>query len=210
MGGIIAPEIAKKHNPKGVIVFGTVFRPWAEFLPEMHRIQFPLDGHSYAKTEQDVRLIHRIYDDFFNKKMTVEQLHQNPEYAALVEREFGYKKDNTDLWGRHYRFWQQIDSLDMAASWSAVQCPVLSVFGGADFIACSELEHKLLTDAVNASHPGNGTHIVIPDVDHLILKSKDQKDAYNAFNNRASWPERSHIGFTQVVNKWMNEQVSRQ
>ncbi|MBZ0098196.1 MAG: alpha/beta hydrolase, partial [Taibaiella sp.] len=70
MGGVIAPEIARKHQPKGVVVFATVFRPWAEFLPEMHRVQFPLDGHSYTKTEQDVRMIHRIYDEFFDDKKT--------------------------------------------------------------------------------------------------------------------------------------------
>ena len=32
MGGVIAPEVAKRHNPKGVMVFGTTFRPWSEFF----------------------------------------------------------------------------------------------------------------------------------------------------------------------------------
>ena len=209
MGGIIAPEIAKKHNPKGVIAYATVFRPWAEFLPEMHRVQFPLDGHSYEKTEQDVRLIHRIYDDFFNDKKTIQQLYDVPEYKDMVVREFGYKKDSEDLWGRHYRFWQQIDSLDMAAAWSGVQCPVLSVFGGADFIACSELEHQLITRTVNAVHPGNATHITIPDIDHLLLRNKDWKEAYDTYNNRQTWADKFHFGFTETINKWMNAQVKK-
>lgn len=207
MGGVIAPEIARKHKPKGVIVFATVFRPWAEFLPEMHRVQFPLDGHSYAKTEQDVRMIHRIYDDFFHEKKTVEELYQVPEYKELVLREFGYEKGNEDLWGRHYRYWQQIDSFDMAAAWSGVQCPVLSIFGGADFIACSELEHQLIERTVNSVHQGNCTHITIPDIDHLLLKNKDWKEAYDTFKDRTTWPDKFHFGFTRVVNQWMKEQV---
>lgn len=209
MGGIIAPEIARKHSPKGVIAFATVFRPWAEFLPEMHRVQFPLDGHSYEKTEQDVRLIHRIYDEFFNDKKSIEELYKIPGYRDMLVREFGYKKDNEDLWGRHYRFWQQIDSLDMAAAWSGVSCPVLSVFGGADFIACSELEHQLITRTVNSVHPGNGTHITIPDVDHLILRNSNWKEAYNTFNDRSTWAEKSHLGFVETVTGWMNEQVTK-
>ena len=208
MGGVIAPEIARRHKPKGVVVFATVFRPWAEFLPEMHRVQFPLDGHSYTKTEQDVRMIHRIYDDFFNKKKTVEELYQVPEYKELVRREFGYEKGNEDLWGRHYRYWQQIDSFDMAAAWSGVQCPVLSVFGGADFIACSELEHQLIERTVNSVHPGNCTHITIPDIDHLLLKNKDWKEAHDTFKDRSTWPDKFHFGFTEVVNKWMKEQTA--
>ncbi|MEP7319384.1 MAG: PDZ domain-containing protein, partial [Panacibacter sp.] len=34
MGGVIAPEVAKRHHPKAVMVFGTTFRPWSEFLLE--------------------------------------------------------------------------------------------------------------------------------------------------------------------------------
>lgn len=210
MGGVIAPELARNHNPKGVIAFATVFRPWAEFLPEMHRVQFPLDGHSFEKTEQDVRLIHRIYDEFFTDKKSVQQLYnETPEYRDMLVREFGYKKGNEDLWGRHYRFWQQIDSLDMAAAWSDVKCPVLSVFGGADFIACSELEHQLITRTVNSVRPGNCTHITIPDLDHLILRNNNWEEAYNTFNDRSSWPEKYHTGFPVTVTKWMNEQVAK-
>lgn len=209
MGGVIAPEVARKHNPKGVVAFATVFRPWAEFLPEMHRVQFPLDGHSYEKTEQDVRVIHKMYDAFFNEKKTVDQLYETPELRELAVREFGYKPGNTDLWGRHYRYWQQIDSFDMAQAWSHVNCPVLSLFGGADFIACSELEHELITRTVNSVHPGNCTHITIPDVDHLILKNSDRKEAHKTFNERHTWAEKSHTGFVQVVMDWMNEQVKR-
>src|SRR5690606_39127510 len=209
MGGIIAPEIARMHRPRGVIAFATVFRPWAEFLPEMHRGQFPLDGHSFVQTEKDVRLIHSIYDDFFNGRKTVEQLHSVPEYKSLVEREFGYEKGNEDLWGRHYRYWQQIDSLDMAVAWSGVNCPVLSVFGGADFIACSELEHQLITRTVNSTHPGNATHVTIPDVDHLILKNKDWKEAYSTFNNRSTWDAKSHKEFPVIITRWMNQQLAK-
>lgn len=209
MGGLIAPEIAQHHSPRGVIAFATVFRPWAEFLPEMHRVQFPLDGHSFEKTEQDVRMIHKIYDEFFADKKNMDELYETPEYRDLLLREFGYKKGNENLWGRHYRFWQQIDSLDMAAAWSHVNCPVLSVFGGADFIACSELEHQLITRTVNSTHPGNATHITIPDVDHLILKNKDWKEAYSTFNNRSTWESKSHKEFPVIITRWMNQQLAK-
>src|SRR5690606_3978273 len=126
----------------------------------------------------------------------------------LVLREFGYAKGNEDLWGRHYRYWQQIDSYDMAAAWSDVKCPVLSIFGGADFIACSELEHELITRTVNSVRPGNCTHITIPDIDHLLRRNEDWQEAYNTFKDRSTWPGKFHFGFTEVVNKWMKEQVA--
>ena len=72
LGGMVAPEVAKRHSPKGVMVFGTVFRPWSEFLLEMHRVQKPLiEKLNYAETETFVRLIHKVYDEFFIEKRLV-------------------------------------------------------------------------------------------------------------------------------------------
>jgi alpha-beta hydrolase superfamily lysophospholipase len=203
MGGIVAPEIAKLHNPRGVIVFATVFRPWSEFLLEMHRVQFPLDGKSYQETERDVRMMQKLYYELFVMKKSPEQIHQVPEFAAMTERELDYKHGNTNMWGRHWRFWQQIDSLDMAASWSAVKCPVFSIFGGADFIACSELEHELITRTVNAAHPGNATHVTIPDIDHLLIQNVNWKSAHANFSNKAYRDSHFHRAFADTVNSWM-------
>jgi len=205
MGGIIAPEIAKLHKPKGVMVFATVFRPWSEFLLEMHRVQYPLDGKSYAETETFIRGMQKIYYEFFRLKKSPEELYQNPAYKNLVASELEYKVGDNNMWGRHWRFWQQIDSLDMAASWSAVDCPVLSVFGGADYIACSLLEHQLIERTVNAAHPGNCTHITIPDIDHLIVQQPDWQTAHKNFSDVAYRNAHFHFGFAKTCIDWMDK-----
>ena len=118
MGGIIVPEVAKRHHPKGVMVFGTTFRPWSEFLLEMHRVQKPLlENQTYLQTEEFVRKIQKIYYEFFVLKKTREQLLQNPEYKDLVVSELEYKEGSNNMWGRHWAFWPQIDSLNLAQSW---------------------------------------------------------------------------------------------
>ena len=209
MGGIVAPEVARRHHPRGVIAFATVFRPWSEFLPEMHRVQFPLDGKTYAETEDRVRGLQKIYYEFFRLGKSPAELYRNPEYRDLVTTELEYREPySNNMWGRHWRFWQQIDSLDMARSWSAVTCPVLSVFGGADFIACSELEHELITRTVNAAHPGNATHITIPDVDHLIVRNPDRVSAHRHFADKAYREANFHQGFADTVNAWMKRQLA--
>lgn len=205
MGGVIAPEIARKHKPRGVIVFATVFRPWSEFLLEMHRVQYPLDGKSYIETEAAVRGMQKIYYEFFRLKKSPEELYNIPEYRKLVNAELEYKAGDNNMWGRHWRFWQQIDSLDLAASWSAVECPVLSIFGGADYIACSALEHQLIERTVNATHPGNCTNITIPDIDHLIVQQHDWKTAHKNFADKAYRESHFHYGFTKATIDWMDK-----
>lgn len=205
MGGVVAPEIASKHKPKGVIVFATVFRPWSEFLLEMHRVQYPLDGKSYIETEAAVRGMQKIYYEFFRLKKSPAELYNVPEYRELVKTELEYKQVDNNMWGRHWRFWQQIDSLDLAASWAAVECPVLSIFGGADYIACSALEHQLIERTVNAAHPGNCTNITIPDIDHLIVQQPDWKTAHKNFADKAYRESHFHYGFTKATIDWMNK-----
>src|SRR5436190_7162613 len=95
LGGMVAPEIAKRHHPKGVMVFGTVFRPWSEFLPEMHRIQKPLlDSMSYIEAEKFSRLIQKVYYEFFVLKKTRQQLFENPEYHEIVRTELEHKENS--------------------------------------------------------------------------------------------------------------------
>jgi pimeloyl-ACP methyl ester carboxylesterase len=185
MGGTIAPEIAKLHNPKGVMVFGCVFRPWSEFLLEMHRVQKPLlDGLTYQQTEDFTRQIQKIYYEFFRLKKSPEELVQNPEYKDLVISELGYKKGSNDMWGRHWKFWQQLDSLDLAKSWQEVKCPVLILHGASDYEQCSLVEPMLIQKTVNEKHPEAATWITIPELDHFMMKSKDWKEAVKNFNEQ--------------------------
>ena len=185
MGGTIAPEIAKRHQPKGVMVFACVFRPWSEFLLEMHRVQKPLmEGLSYQQTEEFVRTIQKIYYEFFILKKSLAQLHENPEYKKLVQSELNYAPGNTNMWGRHWRFWQQLDSVNLAQSWQQLNCPVLVIHGGADYEQCSMVEPFMIHETVNEKHPGFATWITIRELDHFMMRSKDWTEAYRNFKDQ--------------------------
>lgn len=204
LGGTIAPEVAKLHNPKGVMVFGSVFRPWSEFLLEMHRVQKPLlDGLSYPKTEEFMRGIQKVYYEFFILKKSPEQLVQNPEYKSLVTSELGYKKDSNDMWGRHWKFWQQIDSLNLAKSWQEVKCPVLILHGGTDYEQCSVVEPMLIQKTVNEKHPDFATWITIPDLDHFMMKSESLPEASKNFKEQQYAKGNFNYKIVEETLKWL-------
>jgi alpha-beta hydrolase superfamily lysophospholipase len=209
MGGVIAPIIAQRHKPRAVIAFATVYRPWSEFLLEMHRAQAPLDGKTYAETEDFVRLMQKVYYEFFRLKRPPSELYENPEYKAIVASEMEYKPGEQHMWGRHWRFWQQLDSVDLARSWAAVDAKVLSVFGGADYIACSRVEHELIERTVNSTHPGNGTYMEIPDVDHLITRNPDWKSSHKHISDAVYREANFHQGFADKVTGWMKSVMVR-
>jgi alpha-beta hydrolase superfamily lysophospholipase len=204
MGGTIAPEIAKVHHPAGVMVYGCVYRPWSEFLLEMHRVQKPLlDGLSFVETEKFIKDITPIYQDFFQKKLSPDQLAKIPAYQKLVHSELEYKKGNNNMWGRHWRFWQQIDSLNLAESWSSVQAPILVLHGGADYIQCSAVEPYLIQQTVNMQHPAKATMHIIPDADHLLMRSKNFEEAVKNFNERKYLEGNFNEEICEIMNAWL-------
>lgn len=206
MGGVIAPEVAKRHKPRGVMVFGTTFRPWSEFLLEMHRVQKPLlENAGYKETETFVRTIQKIYYEFFVLKKTREELLKNPEYKELVISELGYKEGDNDMWGRHWSFWPQIDSLNLAVSWQSLDCPVLVLHGETDYESCSIAEPQLITAAVNAQHPGNATMLVVPQLDHFMMKSASWAEARDNFKQQQYLKGNFNMGIATATINWLKQ-----
>lgn len=204
MGGIIAPLIVHQKPVRGIMVFGTVFRPWSEFLLEMHRVQKPLlDSLTFDETETFTRLIQKVYYEFFILKKTPAELHKNPEYKKIVETELEFIEGKQDMWGRHWRFWQQLDSINLAKAWQNMDCKVLVLHGGSDFIQCSAVESYLIAETVNKSHKGNATMITIPGVDHLIMNSKDYPEAVRNMNNKEYLKGNFNTQLLNETIRWM-------
>lgn len=208
MGGTIAPEVAKLHHPKGIMVFGCVFRPWSEFLLEMHRVQKPLLDHlTYQQTEDFTRKIQKIYYEFFVLKKSPDQLVEIPEYKDLVISELGYKKGGHDMWGRHWKFWQQLDSLNLSKSWQESNCPVLVLHGGADYEQCSLVEPMLIEKTVNEKNPGFATWITIPNLDHFMMKSSSWPEAVKNFNEQQYAKGNFNYKIAEETVKWLQSKT---
>jgi len=206
MGGIIAPIIAQNKSIKGIMVFGTVFRPWSEFLLEMHRVQKPLtDNLSYAETENFVRLIQKVYYEFFILKKSPTELYQTNEYKNIVESELEYKIGKDEMWGRHWRFWQQLDSINLASSWQNVNCKVLVLHGQSDYIQCSSVEPYLITETINKVHPNHAQTIIMDSIDHLMMNSKNFEEAVSNFNSRAYNKGNFNMRIVHETLAWLHE-----
>lgn len=206
MGGIIAPEVAKRHQPKGVMVFGTTFRPWSEFLLEMHRVQKPLlENQTYLQTEDFMRKIQKIYYEFFILRKTREELLKKTEYKDLVISELGYKEGSNDMWGRHWTFWPQIDSLNLAQSWQAITCPVLVLHGETDYESCSIVEPVLITKTINEKHPGNASMVVVPQLDHFMMKSKNWEEARDNFKTQQYTKGNFNYSIAKETINWLKK-----
>ena len=178
MGGVMAPLLAAEEPVRGVAVYGTVFRTWFEYLVENVRRQSRLSGADFAAVEKAVRDETRFLAGLcLEGKAPAEILREHPD---LREHAATFMKDETHLYGGHYRFFQQLAGLNMPEAWAKAaahaHAHALAIWGRGDFVA-PEADHAMIAEAVNAASPGRGAFVAL-DCDHGFAKATGFADAF--------------------------------
>jgi len=170
MGGIYAPIIASRVQPKGVAVYGIVHDTWTEYLLRMVRYQNPRLGSSdYIQTDQDVRKLFALLYEHYHLGKTSKELYQNPDYRELLERDFAFDGEDQILF-RHEDFWREIYKYNLSEAWANFEGYVLSMNGEADLEVINRFSQQEIIHIVNHYHPGKGTFAFFPKTDHSMIK----------------------------------------
>lgn len=163
MGGIIGPILADETPVRGIAVYGTGFRTWLEYTLENTRRQALLAGQPYATVEAAVRQESTFLSGLYIDKLTpAEIIKAHPEIAPYIHETLA---DETYMYGRHYKFFQQLYDVPLAQLWSQLDTDVLALHGDADFVSAAA-DHEAIAATVNATHPGRATYRALPNLDH--------------------------------------------
>lgn len=168
MGGIIAPLLAEKFQPKGVIVYGTLYSTWFEYCLRMFRFQNPHMGVSFEENEKDMRIYPDFLRQYLIQKKSPQELAQNAHFKKLLERDHQYKGGDW-IFDRHYSYWQGVQDVYLTKAWKNTTSYVLSVFGEADFEALDPTDHRRIVEIVNHYHPGKATYAQLAKTSHGLM-----------------------------------------
>ena len=198
LGGLEVPMLAAERPVKGVIVFGTGILPWAEYLVQNERRQTRLDpaanrGELETRCRRLADFLHEV---FRNGRAIDAVVTERPELADLAKE---YWPDGEHSFGRHLRFFRELDAVNHAEQWMKVDAPVLAVWGDLDYTT-SEAEHRYLAEIVNASHPGAATVVVLPRVFHAFNVRESAQQALEA-----PWQGPLAESVVETVIDWMRE-----
>lgn len=169
MGGIVAPILSQKHNLKGVMVYGSPYRPWFEFATEMFRFQAPATGKDYVAHEETMRQMYHVMYRFFVLGQHPDTIAaEDPAYKKILQEEFQHTGGDM-FWSRDYRYWQEIDELNLTKAWAETDAHVLSIWGEYDFEIVNAEDHKRIVEVVNHYHPGHATFLTMPKTNHSMI-----------------------------------------
>jgi len=176
-GGWVAPLVAATEPVKGIVVYGTVVRPFAEYLVENHRrnqwLRFQPDLAQLEEAQRQLaRLLHYV---FVEKSSVSEVVSKHPELAAIA-KEF-FPQNDEYLYGlRSLRYFRELNDQNVAQVWASLDIPVLALIGEYD-IRTLALDHEYIAAIVNAYHPGKGTWRQLPKMDHGFALHQSLKES---------------------------------
>ncbi|MBP6722782.1 MAG: alpha/beta fold hydrolase [Bacteroidia bacterium] len=171
MGGVQAPLLATKGNyhPKGIAVYGTVFQTWYEYILMMLRFQEPRSEEDYIAFEGDMQAYIRLFYEHYVLYKPLDEIIQNPQWKALLERDFALDAAGNILF-RRAEYWQEISRHTLTDAWAKTDAHVLSMFGEADFEVFDAFSMEEIARIVNHYHPGKGKFVMIPGTDHGMIE----------------------------------------
>lgn len=177
LGGLVAPLLAQKFQPQAVVVFGTLLHSWDDYLIELYRFQWPLEGRDYAEVERQVQLVKDLYHQYFHEKKAPKELEASPEEMAVFNDMMNIQGET--MIQRHYTFWQTLNEQNFVEAWKNYRGRVLALYGEYDVAALDEDAALEIAEVVNHYHPGHGTFQLVPGTNHSLLLVDSKKHSYD-------------------------------
>ena len=157
-------------------VYGTVVRPFAEYLVENRRRSRWLQSRpDLAQLEDEQRSSARLLHYLLVENGSVRDVTiKHPDLGAIAKTMFPDEEHFINL--RTLQHVRQLNDQNVARVWASLDTHVLALFGEFD-IRTLPLDHEYIAAIVNAGHPGKGAWQVLPKMDHGFALHESLNDS---------------------------------
>ena len=171
-GGAFAPLLAGEFNVHSIAVAGGFSRTWSEHILGHERRRLTLSGAAPAAINTSMRGFVDFYALYLDSRLTpAEVLVRRPDLKPLwydaPEHQFG----------RHARYFQEVQAQNIEAAWDRVRVPTLVVWGEYDWIM-GRADQERIVEIVNARVPALVHLIVVPGMNHHFERFATPVEAF--------------------------------
>ncbi len=176
LGGMVAPVLATGLASAGpavdrVIVFGSSARPWMECAHGAADRQLQRQGLEEAERRVHAERLAELEELVYVHGLTpVQAFEQYPELREIGPPTYAGQR----VAGRVAVFFQQLQRVDLATLWRQLECPVLAVHGGDDWISSSD-EAREIADLAQS-----GRFQQLDGVDHSMRSARGAQEMLGA------------------------------
>jgi len=202
LGGYEAPMVDKNKIAKGVIVCGTGLKTWYEYILDMFRFQNPVAGVDYITNEKIVTDLTKVLYEYLIMKKHPKDIVVSDDVKTEMKEYIEYTGGD-QVWSRNYKFWQELQDLNMPEVWKNVKANVLVIRGEGDFEAFSNKDHEDIVKIVNTYHPGKGKFLLIPNMDHAFATSKTPEESFENMHKPGYYYNNFNDAVIEEISKWI-------
>ena len=167
LGGLQAPMLAAEEPPRGIAVYGTVLRNWADYHRDTAQFQSYLTtGEDLAEATRRAETWREAFRRFyFEHEAPAAIAASSPALAEGLREAFAWD-GGVDVFGRHFQYDQDLAGLPLVEAWRNARTNVLSMYGESDMVALNDEDHRLIADLANFLRPGSGRYVEIARTGH--------------------------------------------
>jgi hypothetical protein len=183
---------------KGIVTYGTVSDSWLEWEVKSPRVQGPLGGQKRGDIDGEVRKTLAFYNYLFNEKRTIAWIKENrPELKDIADQS---SPDGVMLGDRSILYMQEVNDKNFCEYWAKLgKTRVLALFGECDWISLRD-DQTQVAEAVNTANPGMAEFKVVPQSDHIFVKSTSMKDSFDHWGKPGTQPNPAIVG---IIKEWI-------
>jgi pimeloyl-ACP methyl ester carboxylesterase len=200
VGGMIAPVLALEDmflaKASGIAVFGTSSLRWVDCIVRATRRQRQLAGMSGEDLDQYVADWAEMHEDVCHRGFMPWQVLAMKPHLGWIQ---GSACQGETMFGRHAKFFQQLERMDLPLLWKTVPTKVLVMHGEYDW-ACGPDEGRALADVMKLVAPDRVQFVELSAVGHDMRRHASIEESY-ANPRKGQWDER----VVQTVVEWIAE-----
>ncbi|MFY7665852.1 FG-GAP-like repeat-containing protein [Flavobacterium sp.] len=213
MGGTTAPLLAAKYQPKGIVVYGTGFKPWSEYLADAFLIQSSLRGADLGDLRQTLEKFKPYLYQFFYSEKKIEEITKEPLGLAAMSNLLGYSGDGQSRFGRNMQTFKELNSYNIAKALSVFENYTLAIYGECDLNANSADDSMAMIAHVNSQRPGHGTFWLAPKSSHTFEEIGTMQEFIELWDNQAVYQQYAATRFNgkifEYVDQWISEKLTK-
>lgn len=160
IGGALAPLLAGEFNVHALASLGGFSRTWAEHMLGHERRRLTLSGSTPAAVNAAMRGFVDFYALYLNSRLSPgEVLARRPDLKPI------WYDAPEHQYGRHVRYFEEVQAQNVEAAWDALRVPTLVVWGEYDWIM-GRADQERIVQIVNSHGPGLAQLVVVPGMNH--------------------------------------------
>lgn len=210
MGGVIAPLLAERHTPAGIMVFGVVGENWYDYMTKIYTEQPRMFGTSQEQIDEDAQYYLPFVKDLLIHKKSNEELIANSLYGDRLRQDGTAESLARGYYiMRHYRYWQTLADVDIPDAWAKVKSPVYVLHGEYDIQAIHPKYGEMIVTQV-LQHGGTAKFELFPKTEHAFLRFDSREELLATMRNGSyvsSFTTHFNPDIAVRSLEWMKQQV---